>query len=107
MAKRGIILLAGLLLVAAACGNVDAEPGQRAGYLVNSKTRRWAKSAIKGTNLGGAIWDTTVPDSPVNGYRAAVRSRIPHVPIFRDVLRAGRGRREEKHTREQPHGAGC
>ncbi|MEX8520067.1 MAG: phage major capsid protein [Leptothrix sp. (in: b-proteobacteria)] len=59
-----------------AVANVNAEPGRNAGYLVNTKTRGWLKGKQKGTNLLFA-WDTSSPDTPLNGYKAAVTNNVP------------------------------
>lgn len=56
-----------------ACANSNAEPDQRAGYLINTKTRGKAKQTAKGTNMGW-IWDNG--PQPINGYRAAVTNNI-------------------------------
>ena len=54
-----------------ACANVNAEPDELAGYIVNTKTRGWMKSTQKATYLP-YLWDVTQPGQPLNGYKAAV-----------------------------------
>lgn len=57
-----------------ACANVNAEPDQFSGYLINSKTRGTSKTTQKATNLP-FIWDNG--EQPLNGYRAAVSNTVP------------------------------
>jgi HK97 family phage major capsid protein len=56
-----------------AVANVNAEPDVNSGYLVNTKTRGWAKQTTKATNLP-FIWDNGA--QPLNGYRAAVTNNM-------------------------------
>lgn len=57
-----------------ACANVNAEPDQFSGYLINTKTRGKAKQTQKATNLP-FIWDNG--EQPLNGYRAFVSNVVP------------------------------
>lgn len=57
-----------------AVANVNAEPDMGAGYLVNTKTRGWLKTAQKASNLP-FIWDNGA--QPLNGYRAEVSNIVP------------------------------
>lgn len=57
-----------------AVANVNAEPDAGSGYLVNTKTRGWLKTKVKGTNLP-FIWDGG--PQPLNGYRAEVSNIMP------------------------------
>lgn len=57
-----------------AVANVNAEPDVNSGYLINTKTRGWAKQTLKATNLP-FIWDNGA--QPLNGYRAAVTNNVP------------------------------
>lgn len=57
-----------------ACANVNAEPDQYSGYLLNTKTRGTLKTTQKATNLP-FIWDQG--DAPLNGYRAAISNSVP------------------------------
>lgn len=56
-----------------ACANANAEPDQRSGYLVNTKTRGWLKQKQKAANLP-FIWENG--PQPLNGYRAAVTNTM-------------------------------
>lgn len=57
-----------------ACANVNAEPDQYSGYLINTKARGTLKTQQKATNLP-FIWDNG--EQPLNGYRAAVSNSVP------------------------------
>jgi HK97 family phage major capsid protein len=57
-----------------ACANSNAEPDQRAGYIVNTKTRGKFKQTQMGTNLP-FVWMNGA--QPLNGYRAAVTNNVP------------------------------
>jgi HK97 family phage major capsid protein len=58
-----------------ACANVNAEPDQLAGYVINTKTRGWAKQQPKvGTTFPNFLWDSGV--QPLNGYRTAVTNNM-------------------------------
>lgn len=57
-----------------ACANVNAEPDQMSGYLINTKSRGTTKTVQKATNLP-FIWDNGA--QPLNGYRAAVSNSVP------------------------------
>jgi HK97 family phage major capsid protein len=59
-----------------ACANVNAEPDQLAGYIVNTKARGWMKQTQKSTYLP-YLWDVTQANQPLNGYRAAVTNNLP------------------------------
>lgn len=63
-----------LVALESACANVNAEPDQRSGYLINTKTRGSLKTTQKGTNLP-FIWDGG--PTPLNGYKAAVSNAVP------------------------------
>lgn len=52
----------------------NAEETDFAGFIVNPSSRRWLRTAPRGTNLP-FIWDST--DRPLLGYRAAVSSMLP------------------------------
>ncbi|OWW18415.1 phage major capsid protein [Noviherbaspirillum denitrificans] len=56
-----------------ACANANAEPDQRSGYIVNTKTRGWLKQKQKAANLP-FIWENAA--QPLNGYRAAVTNTM-------------------------------
>jgi HK97 family phage major capsid protein len=58
-----------------ACANVNAEPDAGSGYLVNTRTRGWAKTVQKATNLP-FLWDNGA--QPLNGYRAEVTNNVPN-----------------------------
>jgi HK97 family phage major capsid protein len=58
-----------------ACANANAEPDQRAGYLVNTRTRGRYKQTQMGTNLP-FVWQNG--PQPLNGYRAAVSNNVPN-----------------------------
>lgn len=57
-----------------ACANSNAEPGQLAGYLVNTKTRGKAKQVTKSTYLP---WLWADGATPLNGYRVGVTNNLP------------------------------
>ena len=58
-----------------ACANVNAEPDESAGYIINTKTRGWAKSQPKvGTTFPNFLWDNGA--QPLNGYRAGVTNNM-------------------------------
>jgi HK97 family phage major capsid protein len=57
-----------------ACANVNAEPDAGSGYLVNTRTRGWAKTVQKAPNLP-FLWDNGA--QPLNGYRAEVTNNVP------------------------------
>ena len=52
----------------------NAEETDFAGYIVNPSSRRWMRTAPRGTNLP-FIWDST--DRPLLGHRAAVSNTLP------------------------------
>jgi HK97 family phage major capsid protein len=56
-----------------ACANSNAEPDQRSGYLINTRTRGKYKQTQFGTNLP-MIWQPG--DQPLNGYRAGVTNNM-------------------------------
>ncbi len=58
----------------AAVANANAEPGARAGYLINTRTRNTAKNTQKASNLQ-FLWDNGA--EPLNGYRAGVTNWVP------------------------------
>ena len=58
-----------------AVANVNAEPDVNSGYLVNTRTRGWAKHTLKAANLP-FMWDNGA--QPLNGYRAAVTNNVPN-----------------------------
>ena len=61
-----------------ACANVNAEPDQLAGYIINTKSRGWAKQQPKvGSTFPNFLWDVTSPGQPLNGYRTAVTNNMP------------------------------
>lgn len=61
-----------------ACANVNAEPDALAGYIINTKTRGWAKQQPKvGTTFPNFLWDVNSPDAPLNGYRVGVTNNLP------------------------------
>lgn len=55
-----------------AAGN--AEETEFSGFIVNPSSRRWLRTAPRGTNLP-FIWDNT--DRPLLGYRAAMSNMLP------------------------------
>lgn len=57
-----------------ACANLNAEPDQIAGYVINTRTRGRAKQVTKSTNLP-FIW--TDGATPLNGYRVGVTNNLP------------------------------
>lgn len=58
-----------------AVANVNANPGANAGYIVNTRTRGFAKQALKAVGFQQFIWDNG--DAPLNGYRALVTNLMP------------------------------
>lgn len=58
-----------------AVANVNAEPDQNSGYLVNTKTRGFAKQTLKAAGFQQFIWDGGA--QPLNGYRAEVTNNVP------------------------------
>ncbi len=52
----------------------NADETDFSGYVVNSSTRRWLRTAPRGTNLP-FIWDST--ERPLLGHRAAVSNMLP------------------------------
>lgn len=57
-----------------ACANSNAEPGELAGYLINTKTRGKAKKVTKSTYMP-FLWNEGA--TPLNGYRAGVTNNVP------------------------------
>jgi HK97 family phage major capsid protein len=58
-----------------ACANANAEPDELAGYIINTKTRGWAKTQPKvGTTFPNFLWDNGA--QPLNGYRAGVTNNM-------------------------------
>jgi HK97 family phage major capsid protein len=57
-----------------ACANSNAEPGQLAGYLTNTKVRGKAKQVTKSTYMP-FLW--TDGATPLNGYRVGVTNNVP------------------------------
>jgi HK97 family phage major capsid protein len=57
-----------------ACANSNAEPGQLAGYVVNTKTRGRAKQVTKSTYLP---WLWQDGSTPLNGHRVGVTNNLP------------------------------
>lgn len=57
-----------------ACANVNSEPDQFSGYLLNTRTRGRYKQVQKAANLQ-FCWDNG--EQPLNGYRAAVSNVMP------------------------------
>lgn len=55
-------------------GDGNAEETDFAGYIVNPSSRRWLRTAPRGTNLP-FIWDST--NWPLLGHRAAVTNMLP------------------------------
>lgn len=58
-----------------AVANVNAEPDVNSGYLINTKTRGWAKQTLKAAGMQQFIWDNGA--QPLNGYRAEVTNTMP------------------------------
>jgi HK97 family phage major capsid protein len=59
-----------------ACANVNAEPDNLAGYIINTKTRGWTKLTPKiGTTFPVFLWDGGA--TPTNGYRTGVTNNLP------------------------------
>lgn len=58
-----------------AVANVNAEPDANAGYLINTKTRGFAKQTLKAVGFQQFIWDGGA--QPLNGYRAEVSNNVP------------------------------
>lgn len=58
-----------------AVANVNAEPDVNSGYLVNTKTRGWAKQTLKAAGFQQFLWDNGA--QPLNGYRAEVTNNVP------------------------------
>lgn len=65
-----------LVNLESACANLNAEPDQNAGYLVNTKERGWMKQTQRATYLP-YIWDPNDKDFPMNGYKAVVSNTVP------------------------------
>lgn len=57
-----------------AVANVNAEPDVNSGYLINTKTRGWAKQALKAAGFQQFLWDNG--PQPLNGYRAEVTNNV-------------------------------
>ncbi len=70
------IAWAHLVGLESACANVNAEPDELAGYIVNTKSRGWMKQTQKATYLP-YLWDVLQAAQPINGYRAAVTNNLP------------------------------
>ncbi len=65
------IAWAHLVGLESACANVNAEPDELAGYVVNTRTRGWCKTTPKiGTTFPDFLWDSGA--QPLNGYRTGV-----------------------------------
>jgi HK97 family phage major capsid protein/HK97 family phage prohead protease len=58
-----------------AVANVNSEPGTQAGYLLNTRTRGYAKQTLKAAGFQQFIWDNG--DTPLNGYKAEVTNLVP------------------------------
>lgn len=59
-----------------ACANVNAEPDEKAGYIVNTKTRGWGKITSKiATGNFAPLWSDTGA-TPLNSYRAGVTNNM-------------------------------
>jgi HK97 family phage major capsid protein/HK97 family phage prohead protease len=58
-----------------AVANVNAEPDVNSGYLLNTRTRGWAKQTLKATGFQQFLWDNGA--QPLNGYRAEVTNTVP------------------------------
>jgi len=61
-----------------ACANVNSEPDAGSGYLVNTRTRGWAKQTLKAAALP-FIWDNG--GTPLNGYMAQVTNTVPNTLV--------------------------
>lgn len=59
-----------------AVANVNANPGANAAYIVNTRTRGFAKQQLKAAGFQQFIWDNG--DTPLNGYRALVTNLMPN-----------------------------
>jgi HK97 family phage major capsid protein len=60
-----------------ACANVNAEPDQLAGYVVNTRTRGWSKTTSKiATGNFMPLWSDSSP-TPLNSYKAGVTNNMP------------------------------
>lgn len=58
-----------------ACANVNAEPDELAGYIVNTKTRGWSKTTSKvATGNFMPLWNDGA--TPLNSYRAGVTNNM-------------------------------
>ncbi len=57
-----------------AVANVNAEPDVNSGYLINTKTRGWAKQTLKAAGFQQFLWDNG--PQPLNGYRAEVTNNV-------------------------------
>lgn len=58
-----------------AVANVNSNPGANAAYVLNTRTRGYAKQALKAAGFQQFIWDNG--DTPLNGYRALVTNLMP------------------------------
>lgn len=58
-----------------AVANVNAEPDVNSGYLINTRTRGWAKQTLKAAGFQQFLWDNGA--QPLNGYRAEVTNTVP------------------------------
>lgn len=74
-ANGGLPAWSHLVDLESACANANAEPDQRAGYMVNTRTRGRYKQTQMGTNLP-FVWQNG--PQPLNGYRAAVTNNLPN-----------------------------
>ncbi len=69
------ITWAHLVGLESACANVNAEPDEMAGYIVNTKTRGWCKQTSKiATGNFMPLWGDGV--APLNSYRAGVTNNV-------------------------------
>lgn len=59
-----------------AVANVNAEPDANSGYLINTRTRGFAKQTLKAAGFQQFIWDGGA--QPLNGYRAEVTNNVPN-----------------------------
>lgn len=59
-----------------AVANVNSNPGANAAYIVNTRTRGFAKQTLKAAGFQQFIWDNG--DTPLNGYRALVTNIMPN-----------------------------
>ena len=73
-ANAGTVAWSHVVGLESGVANSNAEPDQRSGYLINTKTRGALKTIQKGTNLP-FIWDNGA--QPLNGYRVAVSNNVP------------------------------